>query len=124
MSIQGLVTAGMDNAPTKTKEFPKTIQNNASSEERVNQNTQNQAEQSESTMSGIKQLTDAIAKSMNMDMSSARVSFSKDTNTGDIVIEIIDSETDEVIKQIPSKEVIELRKRLGDLQGLLLDRKV
>jgi len=124
MSIQGLVNAGMDNAPPKTKEIPKTIQNNASSEEKTDQNAQTQAKQSESTMSGMKQFTDAIAESMNMDMSSARVSFSKDTNTGDIVIRVIDSETDEVIKQIPSKEVIELRKRLGDLQGLLLDRKV
>jgi len=54
----------------------------------------------------------------------ARVSFSKDKDTGDILIKIIDNKTDEVIKQIPPEEVLELKKRLGDMQGLLLDKRI
>ncbi len=43
----------------------------------------------------------------SVDISIARLAFSKDEETGDIVIRIIDLETDEVTKQIPPKELEE-----------------
>ncbi|AYH43111.1 flagellar protein FlaG [Azoarcus sp. DN11] len=46
--------------------------------------------------------------------------FSIDDNTGRTVIKIIDSSTDEVIKQIPSEEILAIAKALDKLQGLLV----
>lgn len=46
--------------------------------------------------------------------------FSLDEDTGRTVIKIIDSSTDEVIRQIPSEEIIAIAKALDKLQGLLL----
>jgi flagellar protein FlaG len=81
-----------------------------------------QLQQAESTMPGSK-LMDAITNSAVVDTSMARISFTKDDGTGEIVIRVIDNETDEVLMQIPPEAIVELRKRLGDLQGLLLDKK-
>ena len=36
------------------------------------------------------------------------------------MIKIVDASTDEVIKQIPSEEILAISKALGKLQGLLV----
>ena len=46
--------------------------------------------------------------------------FSIDDDTGHTVIKIIDSSTHEVIKQIPSEEILAIAKALDKLQGLLI----
>lgn len=48
--------------------------------------------------------------------------FSVDHDTGSMVIKIVDSSTEEVIKQIPSEEMLRISKALGKLQGLLLNQ--
>jgi len=50
--------------------------------------------------------------------------FSIDDDTGKTVIKIIDSSTDEVIKQIPSDEIIAIAKAVDRLQGLLVKQQV
>lgn len=51
------------------------------------------------------------------------LSFSIDTETGTTVVKVIDKETDEVIKQIPSEEMLALTKALDQLRGLLVKQK-
>jgi len=46
--------------------------------------------------------------------------FSIDDETGTTVVKVIDKETDEVIKQIPSEEMLALAKAIGQLKGLLV----
>ena len=46
--------------------------------------------------------------------------FSIDDGTGTTVVKVIDAETDEVIKQIPSEEMLALAKAIGQLKGLLV----
>lgn len=46
--------------------------------------------------------------------------FSVDTDTGKTVVKIVDSATDEVIRQMPSEELIAIAKALDKLQGLLV----
>lgn len=45
--------------------------------------------------------------------------FSVDEKSGETVIKVIDSETDEVVRQIPSEEVVRLRERLRDAAGVI-----
>lgn len=65
-----------------------------------------------------------IAESLDIDLTSASISFSKDKDTNLLVIKIIDNETKEVIRQVPPEELVRLKKRLMDLQGLIFDKKV
>lgn len=49
--------------------------------------------------------------------------FSIDEDTGKTVVKVVDAATDEVIRQIPSEEIIAIAKALDKLQGLLLQQK-
>jgi len=46
--------------------------------------------------------------------------FSMDEETGETVIKITDASTKELIRQIPSKEMLEIAQALDRLQGLLV----
>jgi len=49
--------------------------------------------------------------------------FSVDKELGRVVVKIMDSETKEVIKQIPSEDVLALTKALSKVAGLLVEQK-
>ena len=48
-----------------------------------------------------------------------QLQFSVDRDSGTTVIRVIDAATEEVVRQIPADEILELQRRLGDVQGLL-----
>ncbi|HRQ59072.1 MAG TPA: flagellar protein FlaG, partial [Azoarcus taiwanensis] len=50
--------------------------------------------------------------------------FTIDDDTGRTVVKIVDKETDEVIKQIPSEEMLRISRALDTLQGLLIKQEV
>ena len=45
--------------------------------------------------------------------------FTIDKDSGETVIRVIDAATQEMVRQIPAAEVLEMRKRLGEVAGLL-----
>ena len=49
------------------------------------------------------------------------VRFERDSGTEDLIVKIVDSETDEVIRQIPPEELINLSKHLKELSGNLVN---
>jgi flagellar protein FlaG len=51
------------------------------------------------------------------------IKFSIDEDSGRTVVKVIDRETQDVIRQIPSQEMLDLAKALDKLQGLLLKQK-
>ncbi len=54
---------------------------------------------------------------------SNELQFSVDQGTGEYVVKIVDKQTNEVVRQIPSKEMLEISKRLDELRGLLIQQK-
>ncbi len=48
-----------------------------------------------------------------------QLQFSVDRQSGKTVIRVVDRATEEVVRQIPADEILELQRRLGDVQGLL-----
>ncbi len=51
------------------------------------------------------------------------VQFTVDGDTGKTVVKVIDTGTKEVIKQIPSEEMLAIAKALDKIQGLLVHQK-
>jgi len=47
--------------------------------------------------------------------------FSIDDDTGKTVVKIVDSQTDELIRQIPSEEAINIARALGKVHGTLFN---
>ena len=77
------------------------------------ESTQNSV-QPEELLSQIKALTENGIYS---------VRFEKDSDNGNFIVKVVDSETNEVVRQIPPEELIELTKTLKELQGNLVDTK-
>ncbi|MDO9103930.1 MAG: flagellar protein FlaG [Methylovulum sp.] len=72
-----------------------------------------------------KEQVDNALKNINdfFQMSKRTMQFSINEDTGKMIVEIKDEKTGEVIRQIPSEEVLQLEKKLDEVQGLLFSKK-
>lgn len=52
------------------------------------------------------------------------IQFSVDKDTDALVVKVIDRDSKEVLRQIPSEEVLQIAKTLDSLQGLFVSQKV
>jgi uncharacterized FlaG/YvyC family protein len=50
-----------------------------------------------------------------------RMSFSYNEKTQRIIVKVLDNETNEVVREIPSKEAIKLLEHIQDFLGMLVD---
>ncbi len=53
-----------------------------------------------------------------------KLSFSVDEENNEIVVKIFDKESEELIRQFPSEEMLALQDKMSDLAGFLFDEKV
>ncbi|MFN0038152.1 MAG: flagellar protein FlaG [Burkholderiales bacterium] len=71
------------------------------------------------------QVAEAIATANEALQSiSSSVEFSLDSSTGKTVIRIVDSGNQQVIRQVPSEEMLAIARAVDRLQGLLLRQRV
>jgi flagellar protein FlaG len=67
------------------------------------------------------QLDQAVSTiNKTMQATSQNLEFSVDNDTRDVVVKVIDQQTKQVLRQIPSEEAIEISKSIDKLQGLLI----
>ncbi|HZP87689.1 MAG TPA: flagellar protein FlaG [Burkholderiales bacterium] len=66
----------------------------------------------------LKQVADAI--NTQLQQLSKNIRFSIDEETGNTVVRVVDADTGQTIRQIPSEEVLKIRHSLERLQGVLL----
>lgn len=91
--------------------------------------TQEPAKASKASSAELQQAIDVINQAVALEQRS--LSFSIDDESGRSVIKVVDFETDELIKQIPSEELLKvaqdikrLQDEMGQSIGLLIDNKV
>ena len=65
----------------------------------------------EAMVDALKDLTETLQTKLN---------FSVDDGTNNIVVKVIDKDTDQVIKQIPPESLLELQEKMQALTGFLL----
>ena len=66
----------------------------------------------------VAQMND-LAKAMNH-----RLSFTMDYETHDIIVKVVDAETDKVIRELPPAELQKLHKSIKEAVGLLIDKMI
>ena len=80
--------------------------------------------QSETTTGSDQDVQHAVQKIQNAVANLAQnLRFSIDEDTGRTIIKVMDIHTEEVIRQIPTKEAIEIAHTLDRVQGLLFNDK-
>lgn len=72
-------------------------------------------------LSQVKDATDKLNKVMQG--VNRNLNFTVDEDTGLNIVKVVDVSTKEVIRQIPSPEVVQIAKSIDQLQGLLLKQK-
>ena len=67
---------------------------------------------------------DGLVKELNeaMKVINTAISFSVDKATGKTVITVTDADTKQVIRQIPSEEMMRVAERISQLLGVLFDK--
>lgn len=121
--------------PMSIPSLNKTSQIDRSSSANVNKNNveteeqlklaDNKLNQEERELLSKEELSDQI-DSMNklFEMNNTSLHFNLHEKTDRYYVEIKDSNTQEVIKEIPTKEFLDLIGRIMDFAGLLIDKKV
>lgn len=68
---------------------------------------------------------DTIAKDLQQSLSKANtgLQFSVDNSTGKTVIRVVHEQSGELIRQIPSEEMLAIARNIGKMQGLLFEKK-
>lgn len=51
------------------------------------------------------------------------LTFNVDDSTGDMVVQVLDSNSGKVIRQIPSEEILRMSERLDEMRSLLFETK-
>ena len=92
------------------------VQSQALQKEAEKQNSQQQ-QRADDLRDKVAQLNDYM-QNMNRNLQ-----FSVDDTSGDTVIKVIDSETEEGVRQIPSEEILEARHAAEKYRGILLETK-
>ena len=73
----------------------------------------------------IEQVEEAVkAANKTVQSLSPNLEFSIDKDSERTVVKIVDRQTNEVIRQVPSKEMLEIAKAIDKVQGLLIKQKV
>ena len=68
----------------------------------------------------VRQAVEAIAKTIQS--LSSNLEISVDEDSGRSIVKVIDKETHELIRQMPSEEVLAIAKALDKFQGLLIQQ--
>lgn len=83
------------------------------------------AESAQTSVSSREQLENAVkAVQKFVQPLASNLQFTVDEETGIRVVKVVDAATKEVIRQMPSEEILQIAKALDRLQGLLFQQKV
>ncbi len=71
----------------------------------------------------VQKAVDEMRKSLS-ESGSSNLQFAIDDESGETIVRVTELKTGELIRQIPSKEMVELAKSLDRMQGMLLRQQV
>ena len=83
--------------------------------------TEDSSERKEAEPEELDKAVEKVQKFVSM--TACDIEFSIDEDSGHTVVKVIDRETKDVIRQIPSQEMLDLAQALDKLQGLLIRQK-
>lgn len=85
------------------------------------------ADQRQQREEETRQVTEEMLKELEQDievMHNIGLKFAKHNDTGRTMIKVLDKVSDELIREIPSEEVLNLAAKIEEMIGILFDKKV
>ena len=69
-------------------------------------------------------LSAALASlNQRLEKTKSNLSFSIDPQTGSNIVRVVNSNTGELVRQLPSEEVLQFKRNLDSMMGLIFDKK-
>ena len=118
--INGIVDkrAGLEILPgSETKERTNVKAEKAAKEEEKTVNSEDQKKQENIDISVAMERVAGTAKLFDR-----KIELEVDNEANMVIVKLVDNETDEVIRQVPPEELVELSKHATDLKGLLINK--
>jgi flagellar protein FlaG len=98
------------------------VQVTAVSESRGNNTRETGADTNSELQERLAEVVERLNSRMHEMQRSLR--FSVDDASGHIVVKVVDRATDEIIRQIPSEEMLAMMKHINEVDGLIFDARV
>ncbi len=122
MKLDGVAHTSSTNGlnPSKASE---TLSNEVKQQNEIQKNNPKENELGNEKLSK-KTIKDAIENTNRKLVSTDRkFEFSINEETNDVIIRVINKETDEVIREIPSEKILDMVAKMMELAGLFIDEK-
>lgn len=112
MEITGIVGPGTANHISDQQRMPTLTEQRAAFAERQERTLQTQPPDIEAVLSELRLVTSALNR---------RLKFSVNQELDQVVVKVIDNQTDKVIKELPPEGIRRLHARIQEALGLLID---
>lgn len=113
----GALSLPSTTTPTVQKASVPNTDNISSQASAVRSKVSNKPESEEQIKQAVQKIQGAV------DNLAHNLRFSIDEDTGKTIIKVVDAHTDEIIRQFPTEEAIEIARTLDKVQGLLFNDK-
>ncbi|WP_320040057.1 flagellar protein FlaG [uncultured Desulfobacter sp.] len=91
-------------------------------EPKENKESTNKTSETQMTTEEVKEVVESFQEMS--ETIQTKLSFSVDEENNEIVVKIFDKESEELIRQFPSDEMLSLQDKMSDLAGFLFDQQV
>jgi flagellar protein FlaG len=120
MSIQSVTGAAVGNAPqaTQVRSSPPPV---AEATVKLPDTPAKSASPPKTAPGELQKALDTLKQAVST--KSSVLQFSLDESSGQTIARVVDSETGELIRQMPSKELLEIAHAIDKMQGILLKQK-
>ena len=115
MLVKPIATAGKNLAPPAQARLPSEMPTRQAS-------VSNAKAQNEPDLSQMTQVVGDIQKDLSM-VHNVDLQFTVHEASGDVMVTVREQSTGDVIREIPPSEILDLAARLGEMVGLLFDRR-
>ena len=88
-------------------------------EKNLGKQAQEESEETQEMLEDIRQSLNITLEPINI-----KLDYSKNEEIDEIVVEVMNRETEEVIRQIPPEAMVRMAKRMEEMTGLLVDGRV
>jgi len=95
------------------------LQAEEESKQEQKEKTQSEKEKEESKehLERVKDLTNNMLSQLNI-----KLDYQEDDKLDEMIVKVMNKETDELIRQIPAEEMLELAKKMEEMTGMLVDK--
>jgi flagellar protein FlaG len=103
----------------KLQSVQKNVENTEAKENKVSSSQKDKQQMSTEEVKEVVESFQEMSETIQ-----TKLSFSVDEENNEIVVKIFDKESEELIRQFPSDEMLSLQDKMSDLAGFLFDQKV